>query len=113
MRLSTFISYETADKALSRLPLRERRHEKGEGDKEVARGKKGTEGSELAIHDRMQPKGKDIIAGGLMRRHNCTIIDDRFIRRANLSDWNRGHRGSSWSHIIIKEKAEAPCFCSG
>lgn len=25
-----------------------------------------------------------IIAGGLMRRHNCTIIDDRFIRRPDL-----------------------------
>lgn len=25
--------------------------------------------------------GGSIIAGGLMRRHNCTIIDDRFIRR--------------------------------
>lgn len=45
-----------------------------------------------------------IIAGGLMRRHNCTIIDDRFIRRpdllflppshrAGLKLWSAVHRG--------------------
>lgn len=32
--------------------------------------------------EREESRGS-IIAGGLMRRHNCTIIDERFIRRAD------------------------------
>ncbi|KAG7197460.1 hypothetical protein KM043_013309 [Ampulex compressa] len=74
MRASTFISYESTDKALAwpgpfpATPLRT----DGRGNTKKSRTQR--------------PVGEawpeqDIIAAGLMRRHNCTIIDDRFIRR--------------------------------
>lgn len=48
---------------------------------------------------------EDIIAGGLMRRHNCTIIDDRFIRRPGTTDWNcTEDTAPPWSHIIIRRR---------
>jgi len=39
------------------------------------------EGTERDGRSRWAAGRGSIIAGGLMRRHNCTIIDDRFIRR--------------------------------
>jgi len=41
----------------------------------------GTETEREKKRERLEKDGRNIIAGGLMRRHNCTINDDRFIRR--------------------------------
>lgn len=128
VRLSTFISYETADKGLAgqrAAPSAGENARKGYGRwGSRRRGRDGGEEEEatgVGQGERLSRPargagtgGEDIIAGGLMRRHNCTIIDDRFIRRpgpgltGTCPHPDRGHRSETRSHIIIRRSTRTP-----
>lgn len=114
MRLSTFISYETADKG----PTGPSAGEKARKGTATKRG--GTRRTESHGEDEGRRvkedawngrrRRGDIIAGGLMRRHNCTIIDDRFIRRPAAALWTGAATEDTAprSHIIIRRVCSDP-----
>ena len=91
MPLSTFVSYETADKVLSRSSSA------GGSARKGTKREEGWAREEQRERER-EREGEDIIAGGLMRRHNCTIIDDRFIRRPWTASLCSTHRKAPHRH---------------
>lgn len=111
------------------LPPREGAHEKGQRGGRVGTRRWNQKKNSEREKER-EREGEDIIAGGLMRRHNCTIIDDRFIRRpwtASLCSTHRRHRTAmaayyykgktvlhgvgmpGWSEMTITEGILAKC----